>query len=421
MEKYSQFRDRGSGIAPFFPVPTQPSGLRLPLHVFLFCVRVPLVFAGLLFYVLVLTWLPIGNLLKKATLWFVLGVPGIWWVDLQLDGVRRGSLSRQPAHRLPSAGTIIASSFTSPLDALYLTAIFDPLLTASYPSTPQIEVLSLPRALLRALSPPLLAPPPGTKLTDLAALLRAHPDRAVVVFPECTTTNGRAILPFSPSLTRAPPGVKIFPVSLRYSPPDITTPVPATYADFLWNLCSKPTHCIRVRIAAAVLNDAAGASAGAGVDWAAAPTATGTPRPAASPKQRPVAGSPSQPQKNSYVTNYFDSLGLGFGAAATAASTATTTTTAQKHSITSTGLAAAAAAGPESERLSSADTLIGSEDGGAGGGGAAGEDSAALPPPESQKVLDRVAEDLARLGRVKRVALGVRDKIEFVRRWRRGK
>lgn len=34
-----------------------------------------------------------------------------------------------------------------------------------------------------------------------------------------------------------------------------------------------------------------------------------------------------------------------------------------------------------------------------------------------QKVLDRVAEDLARLGRVKRVGLDVGDKIEFLKVW----
>lgn len=38
---------------------------------------------------------------------------------------------------------------------------------------------------------------------------------------------------------------------------------------------------------------------------------------------------------------------------------------------------------------------------------------------EERKVLDRVAEDLARLGRVKRVGLGVKEKIEFVRAWTR--
>jgi hypothetical protein len=34
-----------------------------------------------------------------------------------------------------------------------------------------------------------------------------------------------------------------------------------------------------------------------------------------------------------------------------------------------------------------------------------------------RKVLDRVAEDLARLGRVKRVGLGVKEKIDFVKAW----
>lgn len=36
-----------------------------------------------------------------------------------------------------------------------------------------------------------------------------------------------------------------------------------------------------------------------------------------------------------------------------------------------------------------------------------------------RRLLDRVAETLARLGRVRRVALGVREKGDFVRLWRR--
>jgi hypothetical protein len=38
---------------------------------------------------------------------------------------------------------------------------------------------------------------------------------------------------------------------------------------------------------------------------------------------------------------------------------------------------------------------------------------------DEQKILDRVAEDLARLGRVKRVGLDVQDKIEFVKLWKK--
>jgi hypothetical protein len=36
---------------------------------------------------------------------------------------------------------------------------------------------------------------------------------------------------------------------------------------------------------------------------------------------------------------------------------------------------------------------------------------------DEQRVLDRVGEDLARLGRVKRVALGVQEKIGFLKVW----
>jgi 1-acylglycerol-3-phosphate O-acyltransferase len=53
-------------------------------------VRVPLLLTVSLSYFLVLQWLPIGILAKKAALWVILGVPGIWWIDLQIDGVRKG-------------------------------------------------------------------------------------------------------------------------------------------------------------------------------------------------------------------------------------------------------------------------------------------------------------------------------------------
>ena len=38
---------------------------------------------------------------------------------------------------------------------------------------------------------------------------------------------------------------------------------------------------------------------------------------------------------------------------------------------------------------------------------------------DERKLLDRVGESLARLGRVKRVALTVKDKADFVRLWRK--
>jgi hypothetical protein len=150
-----------------------------------------------------------------------------------------------------------------------------------------------------------------------------------VLLPESTTTNGRAILPLSPALLEAPGSVKIFPISIKYAPSDVTTPVPGwkEACRFLWNLCSRPSHTIRVRVAEPMFNTVA-------------------------------VG----------VNNVSDE----------------------------------------------------NDGGDLGDLGEIGRE--VMLRPEEKAVLDKVGEALARLGRVKRVAIGVREKIDFVRVWekRRG-
>jgi hypothetical protein len=270
----------------------------------------------------------------------ILGIPGIWWIDLQIDGVKKGSLAKKYGGRVPEPGDIIASSFTSPIDSLYLAAIFDPIFTISYPHTRQVQYISLLSAMFRALSKPVEHPPKGAKLTDLATLVAEHPKRVIVVFPECTTTNGRGIMPFSPSLLTTPAKTKIFPVSLRYTPADVTTPVPGQYWAFIWNLLSQSTHCIRVRIAEVVYNDSQSTSIGA-------------------------------EQKEKYLANFMDTLG------------------------------------EDSGMTSSSDTLT-----------SLNEQSPDINDQE-KRILDKIGEALARLGRVKRVGLTVKDKAAFIEAWSR--
>ncbi|KAG9246805.1 hypothetical protein BJ878DRAFT_565485 [Calycina marina] len=335
MEKYSQFRDRATGIAPFLPVVSEPAGIYLPIYICLFLFRLPFFVTLCATYFLFLQWFPLGSLFKKALLWMIMGIPGIWWIDLQIDGVKKGSLAKNES-RVPSPSNVIASSFTSPLDSLYLAAIFDPIFTVSYPHTRQVEYISLFGAILRALSKPKEFPSKGAKMTDIKTLVRYHPKRIIVVFPECTTTNGRGTMPFSPSLLATPPRTKIFPISLRYTAADITTPVSGEYWTFIWNLLSHPTHCIRVRIAEAVYN---------------------------------TSISPEVDKK--FSTDALDSLG------------------------------------DESAISSSTETLTSLSD----------QDMT----EEEQKVLHRVGEALARLGRVKRVSLTVTKKSEFIETWSKRK
>ncbi|KAI6781205.1 uncharacterized protein J7T54_002561 [Emericellopsis cladophorae] len=255
MEKYSQFRDRGTGIAPFFPFTTPLTALSTVTHTFLFLFRLPLFISYIASYLLLFHWLPfLPVVVRKVALWGLMAIPGIWWVDLQLDGVKRGTLADQPRERVPHPGSIIAANFTSPLDAVYLAAIFDPVFTISYPGSRQVQKVGLVGAIFYAFSSVRTAPPPGANLVNLKQLLEEHPGRVIAIFPECGTTNGKAILPLSPSVLETPADVHIFPVSLRYTPSDVTTPLPGQWIRFLWNLLSRPTTCIRVRIAEGQLN-----------------------------------------------------------------------------------------------------------------------------------------------------------------------
>lgn len=166
-------------------------------------------------------------------------------------------------------------------------------------------------------------------MVDVSTLLEKYPSRPIVIFPECTTTNGRGILPLSPSVVSVPSSTRIFPVSLRYTPVDVVTPLPGAYLTFLWTLLSRPTHCIRVRIAEFVM-----------------------------------PGSPIPPFHLQ-------------------------------------------AAGPRAARSSASELQISTDK---------PAEQHGLTGPETA-VLDYVAESLARLGRVKRVGLGVKEKQDFVRMW----
>lgn len=239
MEKYGQYRDKGmqslptwsnptqaaarantrppgSGIAPFFPIPAQPtSPLLLPFHLFLFCVRLPLLIVAWLTYVLLFQHTSPGGLFRKANLWCIIGIPGIWWIDLQVDGVKKGSLAQTPSSRLPGPQSVIVSNHMSPLDIVYLAAIFDPIFTTSYPGEKGVRPVTLTQAMWQCFMKPQLRAEKGVQLQTLEKMVKQNAQRCIVVFPEATTSNGRSILKLAPSVLSAGPDTRIFPVSLR--------------------------------------------------------------------------------------------------------------------------------------------------------------------------------------------------------------
>jgi hypothetical protein len=72
-------------------VPPPPVGLAwTPIYAFLFLCRIPFVVGLSVFYFGIVEWLPVGGTIKYALLWALLGLTGVWWVDFQVDGVKRG-------------------------------------------------------------------------------------------------------------------------------------------------------------------------------------------------------------------------------------------------------------------------------------------------------------------------------------------
>ncbi|RPA87545.1 hypothetical protein BJ508DRAFT_410306 [Ascobolus immersus RN42] len=254
MEKFTQYRDKGTQIAPYLPIrPEQPLSAKL-LGIFLFLSRLPIILGLVASYFLVIQWL--GSFCRKTWLWGILLVSGIWPIDFGVEGVRRGNLSKT-SDKLPPNGTstVIVCSYTSPLDVLYLATTFDPIFTASYPTTTLVEKVSLLTGLLRAFSPPRRAPPKGVELVTLKQLQQDHPNRHIALFPEGTTTNGRGILRFTPSINAIDKKTPIFPINLRYSLADVTTPIPRSYLTFLWYWLGSVGHSIRVRVGNKMFND----------------------------------------------------------------------------------------------------------------------------------------------------------------------
>jgi 1-acyl-sn-glycerol-3-phosphate acyltransferase len=314
------------------------------------------------------------------------------------------------AGQLPGPGSIIASSYTSPLDVLYLAAIFDPIFTQSFPNSRNVQVLSLERALASCFA---LPPAEPENTISLAELVAANPRRVIVVFPECTTSNGKGVLRLSPSLLSASKGTSIFPVSLRYSPADVVTPIPGWLESikFFWTLFSRQTHSIRVRIGFPVKMaqlQQQQSSSNQQAQRTQQKPAQQQPLSSSSDKDseedtRPASGAR---RGSGYDTNFFDNF---------PPTSAGNNAPSPAQKVGESGIDGLSSDGDDDD-----DVLSMSSYSSAATGTAGKRLLARLSSVAERQSLDKVAESLSRLGRVKTLGLGVEEKIGFVEAWKLG-
>ncbi|KAI0307344.1 hypothetical protein B0F90DRAFT_1814108 [Multifurca ochricompacta] len=279
MEKYSAFRDPGTGIQPFLtPVPLLGSSavarIAIPLSYTLATIRTVLIMIIATFYLVfvsgactVLT--PVPPIHKAVSYIFTallsrlsLLVLGVWWIPVEQISRKRGrpSVSREPW--APGAGDLIVSNWVSWIEVLWLAFRFDPIfvLPVSIAPVQQPDILPRARGTGRSTgtgSAAVLHPIRSTsqranisgfrKVSLLRMItftgntpfdvsndkhssieeIRLTANRPVVVFPECSTSNGRGLLRFAEVFKeRAVPvrGYRIFVMCVRYDPPTALSP-----------------------------------------------------------------------------------------------------------------------------------------------------------------------------------------------------
>ncbi|KAG0045992.1 hypothetical protein BGZ83_008808 [Gryganskiella cystojenkinii] len=135
----------------------------------------------------------------------ILGLLGFFWIKTEVVTLKRGRAGSSRQHtpaRKNNTGELIISNWSSYIDVLYLAFRYDPVFTQIYSDTLTVRPISLMEALKLSGSYPELSPPAGVETLPLLEFVKAqhkrNPGQPVVVFPEGTTTNNRAILKFVP-------------------------------------------------------------------------------------------------------------------------------------------------------------------------------------------------------------------------------
>ncbi|KAK9453041.1 hypothetical protein V1511DRAFT_506359 [Dipodascopsis uninucleata] len=276
MEKFSQWRDKGTGIAPFLPHPSStfahtsvrlgPSN-QLPLRIgnIMLCalsvaIKMPLILVfGILHFCIINAIAP--SEIKKASAKVLLYSAGVWFWNVSQDGINKGNMNRNKS-KMPRAGDIFISNFVSPLDALVYASLYDAVFVI--PSmNGTMEVYGLWGTFIAAMRLPQTSTNSRVPANFGKICAQAKQDnKIIVIFIESTTTNGRGILPpaiksFSESadvLSKC--SNRIFPTYLRYLPADITTPLPPqSLVHYIVSVISRwRGWSIRVRIAATGLS-----------------------------------------------------------------------------------------------------------------------------------------------------------------------
>lgn len=242
MEKYSTWRDKGTGIAPFIPLSFPKSAVsKYVIDPLLIAVKFPLF--------VFLYWFSV--IAPKTCVNAIFTLLFGFSTDILVEGVRK--LNKvEIAKAVPEKNTMVIANFASPLDifVIYLTSNVSSLNSV-------LAILPIDNALYM-LTPWQLAwfcfkpinHKYGTRLTSQNEDVLKN--KLVVVFPEGTASNNRALLSFSPAVEPifALKGFSHQTVLLLWYPNCVSLPIPIVsfmqYLFRLFTLTSNPLVKVKI-------------------------------------------------------------------------------------------------------------------------------------------------------------------------------
>ncbi|BGP53084.1 hypothetical protein JCM8202_004167 [Rhodotorula sphaerocarpa] len=258
-EKFSRWRDQATGVQPFlYPLPPTPDAspalqlLLLPFKAVLGSIRILLVLLLLLAQALIVEGLlrvfdfvpggyaAVTRSINASICRLILAVIGVVWINVETVQLRKTGRSPPQVPYDPKKGDVIVANSSSYLDLLYLVFRYNATLTlpvsdADASSGAAARIVGFQRtSLLGAILASGKLPGPNKNAESLASLMKKAPG-PVVVFPECATSNNRALIKladFVESATGSPGPSRIFVLTFRYPAPtslapSLTNPIPS--------------------------------------------------------------------------------------------------------------------------------------------------------------------------------------------------
>ncbi|KAH3660172.1 hypothetical protein OGAPHI_007377 [Ogataea philodendri] len=250
MEKFNDWRDKGTGISPFMPIPPPNSSVVVKYiagPVFALLKLGPAVVLGLL---LTITW-PVSFLFKPLLRLFLLLIFNVSEVEFTADGVKRSNTKQINAKR-PKNGQIVFVNFSSPLDSLvlFLSSTSSSTVFLFADSKGNLRQLSgLIDSFKFALSQPIIYPASDKGISDLSK----YKSKVVFIFAEGTTSNNRGVLAFPDidftSIVAKKDSFHFRAVSIKSTPSSlISTPIPQSLSSFMYGLLSHLSYDVKYKL-----------------------------------------------------------------------------------------------------------------------------------------------------------------------------